>query len=637
VKFLVEKGAKVNSTTRTLSTPLRAACYDGHFNIVRFLVEHGADLNFTNRHGHTCLMIACYKGHIKIVRFLIENGADVNKKSIRAGYTAMHDCADAGHANIMVELIEHGAKMTKDAWNITPLFAAAMSGREHIYKLIVSHDAQLELQGDKTLCSDVDKITALEILGATFVDKMSDLSKAIKFWRKAIEIRRTTIARMEANGRGYEDIEPFEKVIAKPIEAYGHAVEFNSIEELDQIKNNPDALRMQALIIRERALGPTHPETLYYIRYRGALYADMGDLDSCFRLWIYALELQQKHLDPLSPETESSLISFAELLSFMIYESIHINLFDKMFKVLQKALAELKAALERYSNPSAISINLQRNCCQDFGSGNFDDIEGFFEEDERGEPDPEDEEEERPVDPVAAADAAANDDDDEEGDDDDEDEAEDEEEEEDQPRAICLRNTIGRRTEFVSFDRILIIIIYFIGCLCRFRYKLTEKQNKDLELVVYQLVKLNLFGRNKRTPLHIACNGDITAQLVKSTLCEIPIVEVVRILIDSGANVNALDINRNTPLHIACQHGSSTKNSIVKLLIERGAHLDLRNVDNEVPLYFITEWNRREKCNDFRPLQHFTLKCLCARAMNQNAIVYEGTIPQSLHDFVSAH
>ena len=42
VRMLVKSGANVNSTTKTNSTPLRAACFDGHFEIVKDLVEHKA-------------------------------------------------------------------------------------------------------------------------------------------------------------------------------------------------------------------------------------------------------------------------------------------------------------------------------------------------------------------------------------------------------------------------------------------------------------------------------------------------------------------------------------------------------------------------------------------------------------------
>ncbi len=40
--FSLLRGADVNSTTKTNSTPLRAACFDGHFEIVQYLVERGA-------------------------------------------------------------------------------------------------------------------------------------------------------------------------------------------------------------------------------------------------------------------------------------------------------------------------------------------------------------------------------------------------------------------------------------------------------------------------------------------------------------------------------------------------------------------------------------------------------------------
>ena len=84
-------------------------------------------------------------------------------------------------------------------------------------------------------------------------------------------------------------------------------------------------MRMQALLVRERILGPAHPDTSYYIRYRGAVYADMGHFERCITLWMYALDMQQKMLEPLSPMTQSSLLSFAELFSYMMSEGRNRN------------------------------------------------------------------------------------------------------------------------------------------------------------------------------------------------------------------------------------------------------------------------------------------------------------------------
>ncbi|KAL4719928.1 hypothetical protein ACJJTC_015187 [Scirpophaga incertulas] len=69
VKRLVRAGANVNHATRTLSTPLRAACFDGRLDIVKYLVRHGADIHKANKYNNTCLMIASYKGHLDVVSF----------------------------------------------------------------------------------------------------------------------------------------------------------------------------------------------------------------------------------------------------------------------------------------------------------------------------------------------------------------------------------------------------------------------------------------------------------------------------------------------------------------------------------------------------------------------------------------
>lgn len=114
-------------------------------------------------------------------------------------------------------------------------------------------------------------------------------------------------------------------VLASPIAAYENTVEVSNLNELEEIISDPDGMRMQALLVRERILGPAHPDTSYYIRYRGAVYADMGHFERCITLWMYALDMQQKMLEPLSPMTQSSLLSFAELFSYMMSEGRNRN------------------------------------------------------------------------------------------------------------------------------------------------------------------------------------------------------------------------------------------------------------------------------------------------------------------------
>ncbi|NXM87018.1 FEM1C protein, partial [Oenanthe oenanthe] len=352
VQCLLHHGASVNNTTLTNSTPLRAACFDGHLEIVKYLVEHKADLEVSNRHGHTCLMISCYKGHKEIAQYLLEKGADVNRKSVK-GNTALHDCAESGSLEIMKMLLKYCAKMEKDGYGMTPLLSASVTGHTNIVDFLTQHE-----QTSKTEC-----INALELLGATFVDKKRDLLGALKYWKRAMEMR-------------YNDrISILHKPVPQTlIMAYDYAKEVNSLEELENLIADPDEMRMQALLIRERILGPSHPDTSYYIRYRGAVYADSGNFKRCINLWKYALDMQQSNLDPLSPMTASSLLSFAELFSFMLQDKAKGLLgttvtFDDLMGILCKSVLEIERAMKQIQCPpdpiqlnKALSIILHLIC-----------------------------------------------------------------------------------------------------------------------------------------------------------------------------------------------------------------------------------------------------------------------------------
>ncbi|KAE8635585.1 hypothetical protein XENTR_v10002676 [Xenopus tropicalis] len=352
VQSLLDHGASVNNTTLTNSTPLRAACFDGHLEIVKYLVEHKADLEVANRHGHTCLMISCYKGHKEIAQFLLEKGADVNRKSVK-GNTALHDCAESGSLEIMQMLLKYGARMEKDGYGMTPLLSASVTGHTNIVDFLTQHPQT----------SKIERINALELLGATFVDKKRDLLGALKYWKRAMDMR-------------YSDRT---NIISKPepqtlIMAYDYAREVNTAEELDNLIADPDEMRMQALLIRERILGPSHPDTSYYIRYRGAVYADSGNFKRCINLWKYALDMQQNNLDPLSPMTASSLLSFAELFSFMLQDRAKGLLgttvtFDDLMGILCKSVMEIDRAVKQTAPPpdqvqlnKALSIILHLIC-----------------------------------------------------------------------------------------------------------------------------------------------------------------------------------------------------------------------------------------------------------------------------------
>ena len=67
--------------------------------------------------------------------------------------------------------------MDVDSYGMTPLLAASVTG--HV--AIVEHLIELPI------VSREEKIAALELLGATYVDKKRDMVNALNFWKRAME------------------------------------------------------------------------------------------------------------------------------------------------------------------------------------------------------------------------------------------------------------------------------------------------------------------------------------------------------------------------------------------------------------------------------------------------------------------
>lgn len=98
---------------------------------------------------------------------------------------------------------------------------------------------------------------AYELLGSTFLDEHFDLFLTQDYWRKALEIR-------------FEDEKNIiHKQILPPNSAFMNAREFINFDELEEVSNDLDAMRMQSLLITERILSSTHKEMIYRLMYRG--------------------------------------------------------------------------------------------------------------------------------------------------------------------------------------------------------------------------------------------------------------------------------------------------------------------------------------------------------------------------------
>ena len=70
VKFLLEKGADINTAYEKKWTPLHIAAYFSNLEMVDFLLENGADFNAKCNFDYTPLELANERGHTIVVKYL---------------------------------------------------------------------------------------------------------------------------------------------------------------------------------------------------------------------------------------------------------------------------------------------------------------------------------------------------------------------------------------------------------------------------------------------------------------------------------------------------------------------------------------------------------------------------------------
>ena len=141
--FLIDKGADVNLQDHVGYTALHHAVESRNFDAVSCLVHDGADVNlFTSINKHTPLMLACQFHNMDAINVLLNKGADVNVQD-RDGKSALHfACSD-----ICYWLIQNLADVNMcDNHNCTPLMQASSKSDVKKVAMLVENQAKVDLQ-----------------------------------------------------------------------------------------------------------------------------------------------------------------------------------------------------------------------------------------------------------------------------------------------------------------------------------------------------------------------------------------------------------------------------------------------------------------------------------------------------------
>uniref|UniRef100_A0A2K5EUV5 Protein fem-1 homolog B n=1 Tax=Aotus nancymaae TaxID=37293 RepID=A0A2K5EUV5_AOTNA len=181
-------------------------------------------------------------------------------------------------------------------------------------------------------------------------------------------------------------------------------------------------------------------------------------------------------------------------------------------------------------------------------------------------------------------------------------------------------------------ERILVCISTKTQC--------SEEDQCKINKQIYNLIHLDPRTREGFTLLHLAVNSNTPVDdFHTNDVCSFPNALVTKLLLDCGAEVNAVDNEGNSALHIIVQYNRPisdflTLHSIIISLVEAGAHTDMTNKQNKTPLDKSTTGVSEIL---LKTQMKMSLKCLAARAVRANDINYQDQIPRTLEEFVGFH
>ena len=305
VRLLVEHGAQVNHVTATNSTALRCACCQGNLDMVRYLVEKGGDIHIAKETNDTNFTASFTNRHWHVVTYLVdEKGFDVNECDAK-GRSPLYMAARSGSLEITQFLLHRGARhfpSTDD--RMSPLMWAAETRHTDIFNAILPH------------CSMLEQIEGEELFGSAWICDPSDkgdFERAFEHFSRALDLRaqhalpktlKTTTMEIFGNRREHETIDALEAIRSNTDAMW--------IDALYEMRPITDEMWIEAMLVRERLLGPTNEEYLYSIRHYGAAMADREECDRTVALWLYEVQLRRQHGFPIDRET---LQFFADTVS----------------------------------------------------------------------------------------------------------------------------------------------------------------------------------------------------------------------------------------------------------------------------------------------------------------------------------
>ena len=183
-------------------------------------------------------------------------------------------------------------------------------------------------------------------------------------------------------------------------------------------------------------------------------------------------------------------------------------------------------------------------------------------------------------------------------------------------------------------------------------YSLSKLFDISMKLVLF-IAKVKFCGESKTsylsTLLRKLCRKDSQDRLGNRLLHKViedhmddevySCLDTVKLLVNSGFNVNAMNNKGSTPLHIAATFKPSEDKiclltEVLQVLVDGGAHHDFVNFYGKTPNDMAKTDEAHLILSESRNLE---LQCISARAVRKYRIPYVGVVPVILEKYIRRH
>ncbi|XP_057319242.1 ankyrin-3-like [Microplitis mediator] len=141
-EFLIRRRAEVNALTKENQSPLQIAIEKNNLNLVKLLIKNNADINRVTKNYETALIFSIKNENFNLFKILLDAGAEVNPVNLPPLFVAV----EKNCYKMTERLIERGANINTIYNNQTALIIAVEKENMKIVKLLIRNKADINVE-----------------------------------------------------------------------------------------------------------------------------------------------------------------------------------------------------------------------------------------------------------------------------------------------------------------------------------------------------------------------------------------------------------------------------------------------------------------------------------------------------------